>query len=92
MAAIPVRKSGVKKATPKTVALRKAAPKKSLNKSYPTSYAGKWIAWTPDCRRIIASASSLKKVQSLALRKGYSQAVLERVPLNSEPILGDNDL
>ncbi len=92
MATIPVRKPGVKKAAPKTVAPRKAALKKSPHKSYPTSYAGKWIAWTPDCRRIIASASSVRKVRSLAMRKGYSQAVLERVPRNTEPIFGDNDL
>ena len=87
-----VKNPDIKKAAPKIAALKTAAPKKAVSKVYPTSYAGKWIAWTPDCRTIVASASSVRKVQSLAMRKGYPRAVLERVPRNLEPILGDDDL
>jgi len=92
MARRRVKNPNIKKAAPKIAALKTAAPKKAVSKVYPTSYAGKWIAWTPDCRTIVASASSVRKVQSLAMRKGYPRAVLERVPRNLEPILGDDDL
>jgi hypothetical protein len=82
MAIGPIRKPGIKKSAPKTVARRKAALKKLLSKSHPTSYAGKWIAWTPDGRKIIASASSVRKVRSLAMRMGYYEALLEPIPFN----------
>jgi hypothetical protein len=92
MAIGPIRKPGIKKAAPKTVARRKAAPMKLLCKSHHKSYAGKWIAWTPDGRRIIASASSVRKVRSLAMRMGCFEPLLERVPRNREPVLEDGEL
>ncbi len=90
MAIGPIRKPGTKKAAPKTVARRKVALKKLLSKSRPKSYAGKWIAWTPDGHRIIASASSVRKVRSLAMRMGCFEPLLERVPRNTEPVLEDD--
>jgi len=50
------------------------------------SYAGKWIGWTPDARKIVASGSTPQKVLALARKAGYLEVILERVPRNLEPV------
>jgi hypothetical protein len=66
-------------------------PTASSGESYPVSYAGKWIAWTPDGRRVVASATTLPQVRARAMRAGYAQVILERVPRNLEPVLAAPD-
>ena len=66
---------------------REATP--PIEGSYPASYAGKWIAWTPDGRTIVASAKTLQGVRRQATRAGHDQVILERVPRNWEPVLGE---
>jgi hypothetical protein len=64
---------------------RKTA-KQTTRESSPVSYAGKWIGWTPDTRKIVASASTPQKLLALARKAGYPEVILERVPRNLEPV------
>jgi Family of unknown function (DUF5678) len=57
----------------------------------PVSYAGKWIGWTPDARKIVASGPTPQKVLALAKEAGYPRVILERVPRNLEPIQEKSD-
>jgi hypothetical protein len=59
--------------------------------SYPASFAGKWIAWSPDGRRVVASDTTLRRVRARALRAGYAEVILERVPRNLEPVQAESD-
>jgi hypothetical protein len=56
---------------------------------YPVSYAGMWVAWTPDGRRIVASSKTLRGVQAKALRVGLPDPLIERIPRNHEPVIAD---
>jgi len=53
-------------------------------------YAGKYVAWSPDGRRIIASADDpLKLVETIdALGFDSSDVVIEPVPYPDEIVLG----
>lgn len=77
------------------VALDATVPGKSVQPdprvSSTVSYAGKWIGWTPDARKIVASGSTPQEVLALARQAGYPKVILERVPRNLEPIQGKFD-
>jgi len=53
-------------------------------------YAGKYIAWSPDGTRIIASDDDLEKVAAAVEDQGYdsSEIVLSSVPFPDEVLLG----
>jgi hypothetical protein len=53
-------------------------------------YAGKYIAWSPDGTRILASDDDLAKVAKAVEDQGYdpSELVLSSVPFSYEVILG----
>jgi hypothetical protein len=48
----------------------------------PREYAGKWIAWPADGRRIIAVGESFDSCERAAARAGFpaDQVAIERVP------------
>ncbi len=54
--------------------------------TYPASYAGMWVAWTPDGRRIVASSKTLQGVEAKAMRAGHRRTIVERIPRNYEPV------
>ena len=71
---------------------RVAPPRKAVppaEEHYPESYAGKWIAWTPDGRTIVASATTLSSVRRKAFLAGHAQIILERLPQNWEPVIDE---
>lgn len=57
-------------------------------------YAGKYIAWSPDGTRILASDDDLAKVAEAVEDQGYdpSEIVLSSVPFPDEVILGGGAL
>jgi hypothetical protein len=46
----------------------------------PIEYAGKWIAWDHDMKRIVANGATLDEVLDAAERAGESDPVLDKVP------------
>ena len=59
-----------------------------------TKYAGKYIAWSPDGTRILASDDDLEKVAAAVQDQGYdsSEIVLSSVPFPDEVVLGGGAL
>jgi hypothetical protein len=53
-------------------------------------YAGKYIAWSPDGTRILASDDDLEKVAAAVEDQGYdsSDIVLSAVPFPDEVVIG----
>ena len=53
-------------------------------------YAGKYIAWSPDGARILASDIDLEKVAAAVEDQGYdsSEVVLSSVPFPDEVVIG----
>ena len=53
-------------------------------------YAGKYVAWSPDGTRIIASDEEYSKVAETVDASGYDPAdiVLEPIPFPDEVVLG----
>ena len=73
---------------------RVAPPRKPVppaEEHYPESYAGKWIAWTPDGRTVVACAMTPASVRRKAFLAGHPKIMLERVPRNWEAILAQPD-
>lgn len=57
--------------------------KKALRDSTPTvplEYAGKWIAWSSDHLRIVASAEHLEEVHRLVSENGETDVWYDKVP------------
>ena len=54
------------------------------------TYAGKYVAWSPDGTRIIASADDLSQLCEAVDSSGFDPAeiVMEPVPLPDEVVLG----
>jgi hypothetical protein len=57
-------------------------------------YAGKYIAWSPDVTRILASDDDLEKVAAAIEGQGYdsSDIVLSAVPFPDEVVMGGGAL
>jgi hypothetical protein len=53
-------------------------------------YAGKYVAWSPDGTRIVASDEDLQRVAAAVVAEGFDpgEVVLSSVPLPDEVILG----
>jgi hypothetical protein len=95
MAKVKAKKAAIQ-AKARALSRNGACPRKVVKsgvarKAYPNSYAGKWVAWSPEGRHVVASAKSLKRAMSLALRAGYTRPIMERVPNNLEFVLGKSD-
>lgn len=43
-------------------------------------FKGKWVALSPDEKKVVSSGDSLKEVQSKALKRGEKDPILFRVP------------
>jgi hypothetical protein len=56
----------------------------------PRAYAGKWIAWSEDGRRIIAVGATLKSCEQAAARSGFAPELIaiERVPTSRARLTG----
>jgi hypothetical protein len=56
----------------------------------PREYAGKWIGWSADGRRIIAVGSDFESCEQAAARAGFSadQVAIERVPETRQRLTG----
>ena len=46
----------------------------------PLEYAGQWLAWTRDLKRIVAHGTTLDEVAQFAQQAGESDVVFEKVP------------
>jgi Family of unknown function (DUF5678) len=56
----------------------------------PREYAGKWVAWSADGRKIVAVADSYKACEQAAARAGLGadQVAIERVPPSRQRLTG----
>jgi hypothetical protein len=56
----------------------------------PRDYAGKWVAWSADGRRIVAVSDSFKACEQAAARAGLGvdQVAIERVPPSRHRLTG----
>jgi hypothetical protein len=56
----------------------------------PREYAGKWVAWSADGRKIVAVADSFKACEQAAVRAGLGvdQFAIERVPPSRQRLTG----
>ena len=56
----------------------------------PRDYAGKWIAWSEDGRRIIAVGESFDSCEGAATRAGFpaDRIAIERVPETRDRLTG----
>lgn len=46
----------------------------------PAKYAGKWVAWSSDHKKIVGSGSTAKDAFEAAARRGEQKPWLDRVP------------
>jgi hypothetical protein len=46
----------------------------------PLEYAGQWLAWNEDHREIVAHATTLRKVSELAVQRGCTDPVFQKIP------------
>ncbi len=54
----------------------------------PAKFAGQWVAWDKEQRRIVAHGRSSAEVRAEATAAGHPDAVLERIPRLSERFVG----
>ncbi len=56
----------------------------------PRAYAGQWIGWSADGRRIISVGESFEECEQAAIQAGFSadQVAIERVPETRERVSG----
>jgi len=56
----------------------------------PREYAGKWVAWSADGRKIVAVSGSFKACEQSAARAGLraDQLAIERVPRSRQRLTG----
>jgi hypothetical protein len=56
----------------------------------PRAYAGKWVAWSADGRRIVAVGDTLKSCEQAAARAGFhaDQVAIDRVPTSRQRLTG----
>ena len=56
----------------------------------PREYAGRWIAWSADSRRIVATGASFAACEAAAARAGFpsDQVAIERVPTGRQRLTG----
>jgi hypothetical protein len=46
----------------------------------PLAFVGKWVAWSSDGMRILATAETIEEAERLAAEVGESEPILERPP------------
>lgn len=51
-------------------------------------YKGLWVALKDDEKTVIASGKTAKEAQEIALRKGYREPILTRMPERIVPYVG----
>jgi hypothetical protein len=51
----------------------------------PLALVGKWVAWSSDGLRILASADKLEEAERLAAEAGEPEAILQRPPAPHRP-------
>ena len=56
----------------------------------PRGYAGKWVAWSADGRKIVAVADSFRACEQAAERAGFlaDQVAIDRVPVSRHRLTG----
>jgi hypothetical protein len=50
----------------------------------PVEYTGKWVAWTPDGRKIVGSGDTAKEAKIAAEKAGVRNGVFEWIPKQEE--------
>ena len=67
-----------------------AAGRRSECPVVPREYAGKWVAWSADGRRIVAVSGSFKACEQAAARVGLGadQIAIERIPPSRHRLTG----
>lgn len=61
---------------------------KQLPEIVPSSYGGRWIAWTSDALRIVAVADSPEELQIQACASGQHDIIYEWVPPADQRLVG----
>jgi hypothetical protein len=46
----------------------------------PLEFAGDWIAWDHECRKIVAHGRDMSDVRNRAIAEGFANPVLQKVP------------
>ena len=54
----------------------------------PLEFAGRWIAWSPDGMKIVASGGSFEEAEQAAAAAGFAEVAVERVPEGRQRIIG----
>jgi hypothetical protein len=56
----------------------------------PREYAGKWVAWSPDGREIIAVAATFAACETAAAHAGFpaGRVAIDRVPTGRQRLTG----
>jgi hypothetical protein len=56
----------------------------------PREYAGKWVAWSEDGRRVIAVGDSFESCEQAAIKAGFpaNRIAIERVPETRQRVSG----
>jgi hypothetical protein len=64
--------------------------RRSRPQTVPREYAGRWIAWSADGRRIIAVEDDLESCEQAAAHAGFAadQVAIERVPETRDRLTG----
>ena len=56
----------------------------------PREYAGKWVAWSPDGRKILAVAETFAACEAAAAKAGFpaGSVAIDRVPTGRQRLTG----
>ncbi len=76
---------------PKAASNKKVGPDRAGKvQAIPRDYAGNWVAWSPDGRKIVAVADSFRACEQAAERAGFraDQVAIDRVPASRQRLTG----
>ena len=56
----------------------------------PREYAGKWVAWSADGRRVVAVGDTFRACEQAAARAGHptNEVAIDRVPVSRQRLSG----
>lgn len=54
--------------------------KENVAQAVPIEYAGKWIAWSADQKKIVSSGETIQEDRNKAFQKGEQTPWLDKVP------------
>src|SRR5271166_2903899 len=76
---------------PKAASSKQVAPDRARKgQTIPREYAGNWVAWSADGRKIVAVADSFRACEQAAEHAGFraDQVAIDRVPVSRQRLTG----